>query len=67
MEIIIGILAESGHIFKEAAVYVIFGFLIAGLLRVYLQPSSVAHYFRQGRLKSVVYASLLGIPSKFVQ
>ena len=62
MHHIIGILAASWAIFREASIYLLFGFLIAGLIRVYLQPASVAHYFRRGRIRSVLYASLLGIP-----
>ena len=62
MEIVIAILAASLQIFKETALYIIFGFLVAGLLRMYLRPASVARYFRKGRIKSVIYAAFLGIP-----
>ena len=62
MSIILDIFQAAGNVFYEAALYVLLGFAVAGLLRVYIQPDSVAHYFRHGRLRSVVYASLLGIP-----
>jgi len=62
MDIILDILRSAGNVFREAALYILFGFAVAGLLRIYIRPDSVAHYFRQGRLRSVVYASLLGIP-----
>lgn len=62
MEIFIAILMASLNIFKETALYIIFGFLVAGLLRVYLRPALVAHYFRKGRIRSVMYAAFLGIP-----
>jgi uncharacterized membrane protein YraQ (UPF0718 family) len=62
MEIIFQIIASSAKVFTEAAVYVIFGFIVAGMLRVYIQPDSVAHYFHRGRFRSVLYASLLGVP-----
>ncbi len=62
MDAILGILSASLNIFKETAIYILMGFLVAGLLRVYMPPSSVAHYFRRGRVRSVIYASLLGIP-----
>jgi uncharacterized protein len=62
VDVILGILTASLNIFRETALYILFGFLVAGLLRVYLKPSSVAHYFRRGRIRSVVNASLLGIP-----
>ena len=62
MDIVLDIFRSAGSVFYEAALYVLFGFAIAGLLRIYIRPDSVAHYFRHGRLRSVVYASLLGIP-----
>lgn len=62
MEIVLNILIASLHIFREAAVYLLLGFVFAGILRVYVRPESVAHYFHRGRFKSVLYAALLGIP-----
>ena len=62
MDIVLDILRSAGHVFREAALYVLFGFAVAGLLRMYIRPDSVAHYFRRGRFRSVAYAALLGIP-----
>ena len=62
METLLLIIASSIKVFTEAALYILFGFVVAGMLRVYIQPDSVAHYFYRGRFKSVLYASLLGIP-----
>ncbi len=62
MEIIIGILRASLEIFLETAVYLLLGFLVAGILRAFLRPASVARHFRDGRITSVIYAALLGIP-----
>lgn len=62
MEIVIGILRASLEIFLETAVYLLLGFLVAGVLRSFLRPASVAKRFRQGRITSVVYSALLGIP-----
>jgi uncharacterized membrane protein YraQ (UPF0718 family) len=36
--------------------------MVAGVMRLYLQPESVAHYFYRGKVRSVLYAALLGIP-----
>jgi len=52
----------SWNIFREASVYLLVGFLIAGLMRVYLSPETVNRYFRRGRVRSVINASILGIP-----
>jgi uncharacterized protein len=62
MEIILNILVASLHVFREAAFYILLGFAVAGILRVYIRPESVAHYFQRGRFKSVLYAAFFGIP-----
>jgi uncharacterized membrane protein YraQ (UPF0718 family) len=62
MEVVFDIITASAGVFREAAIYILLGFLIAGVMRVYVRPESVAHYFHRGRLKSVLYASLMGIP-----
>jgi uncharacterized protein len=62
MEIVLNILVASLNVFREAAVYLLLGFVIAGILRVYIRPESVAHYFHRGRVRSVLYAALVGIP-----
>lgn len=62
MELILGIFTGSVTIFREAALYVLLGFLMAGVIRAYVTPDSVTRYLRRGRFRSVFYASLLGIP-----
>ncbi|MBM3300553.1 MAG: hypothetical protein FJY85_11420 [Deltaproteobacteria bacterium] len=62
MSVVIEIISASWHVFQDAALYVISGFLMAGILRVYLPPESVARYFRTGRIRSVLNAALFGIP-----
>ncbi|MDQ7782658.1 MAG: hypothetical protein RDU20_07255 [Desulfomonilaceae bacterium] len=62
MELFVTIMCASWDFFREASIYLLLGFLMAGIIRVYLTPDSVAHYFRHGRFSSVLYASLLGIP-----
>lgn len=62
MEFLTAIAVATVDIFREAAPYVLFGFLAAGVLHVYLKPSMVLRFFKKRNLRSVVYASLLGIP-----
>ena len=62
MEIFTKMIIESWHLLLDASVYVIFGLLVAGLLKVFLSPSAVARHFGQGRVGSVFKAALLGIP-----
>jgi uncharacterized membrane protein YraQ (UPF0718 family) len=46
----------------ESSVFILFGLLVSGLLRVFLNPGSVSRHLGQGRFKSVFKASLMGIP-----
>ncbi|MFH1114238.1 MAG: hypothetical protein V1792_09980 [Pseudomonadota bacterium] len=62
METLLHIGSSTWDFFREASIYLLLGFLTAGIIRVYVTPDSVAHYFRRGRFGSVLYASLLGIP-----
>ena len=62
MEIILEIFKSSWQILESAALYLLFGFVIAGILRSLVSEDTVAKYLRSGRFKSVFYSSLLGIP-----
>jgi uncharacterized membrane protein YraQ (UPF0718 family) len=62
MNFVFQILGESWHLLQEASIYVIFGILVAGMLRIFLSPSTVARHLGRGRFGSVFKASLLGIP-----
>jgi uncharacterized membrane protein YraQ (UPF0718 family) len=56
------ILLASWDLLVDSSVYILFGLMIAGLLRVFLSPGSVARHLGHGRFKSVLKAALLGIP-----
>ena len=62
MGFIFDILSESWHLLLDASVYVLFGLLVSGLLRVFLNPNSVIRHLGQGRFSSVFKAAFLGIP-----
>jgi uncharacterized membrane protein YraQ (UPF0718 family) len=62
MNFVLTVLLEAWHLLLGASTYMIFGLLVSGLLRVFMNPASVAQHFGQGRIKSVVKAALLGIP-----
>jgi uncharacterized protein len=62
MEIIIEILQSAVSIFREAALYLLFGFIIAGILRIYVRPDIIGDYMNRGRFRSVFFASLIGVP-----
>ncbi len=62
MAIIVSVLQESWHLLLEASVYILFGMLVGGLLKVFLSPSFVADHLGQGKFSSVIKAALFGIP-----
>jgi hypothetical protein len=62
MNFVLTVLLEAWHLLLDASAYMIFGLLVSGLLRVFMNPATVAHHFGHGRVKSVVKAALLGIP-----
>jgi uncharacterized membrane protein YraQ (UPF0718 family) len=59
---ILKILFESWRLLLDASIYILFGLLVAGLIRVFLNPDSVARHLGRGRIVSVLKAALLGIP-----
>ena len=62
MSILILIFQESWRLLLEASVYILFGMLIGGMLKVFLNPSFVADHLGRGRFVSVIKAALFGIP-----
>jgi hypothetical protein len=62
LNFIIEILRATWGLLVDASVYILFGLLVAGLLRVFLNPNSIARHLGQGRFKSVIKAAFLGIP-----
>ena len=62
MNFLLSTILESWHLLEEASVYMLFGILVAGLMRVFINPSRVAYHLGRGRFASVFKAALLGIP-----
>jgi uncharacterized membrane protein YraQ (UPF0718 family) len=58
----VNVLTASWDLLIDSSVYIIFGLIVAGLLRIFLNPASVAKHLGQGRFVSVLKASILGIP-----
>jgi uncharacterized membrane protein YraQ (UPF0718 family) len=53
---------ETWHIFTEAAPYVIFGFIAAGMIKAVLPEDVVARHLGGRSFSAVVKASLFGVP-----
>jgi uncharacterized membrane protein YraQ (UPF0718 family) len=62
MNLVLDILLQSWNILLESSVFILFGLIVSGLLRVFLNPGSVSRHLGQGRFRSVFKASLMGIP-----
>ena len=55
-------LIECWDLFLDSAIYVIFGIMVAGLIRAFISPGSVANHLGKGRVGPVFRAALWGIP-----
>jgi uncharacterized membrane protein YraQ (UPF0718 family) len=62
MEFLVMVLSASRHLLLDAAVYILFGLMVSGLLRVFLNPNSIARHLGKGRFLSVFKAALIGVP-----
>jgi len=62
MEIVLKFFKELLWLFNEMSPYLLLGFFIAGLLRVYLPPGRMTQWLGKPTWKSAVYAAFLGVP-----
>jgi len=62
LKIFYDILNESTILLNEMAVYLLFGFLVAGILHVFLNTERISRHLGKNNFSSVVKASLFGIP-----
>jgi len=59
---IYAVAAASLQMLLDSSIYILFGLLVGGLLKVFLSPSFVVSQLGTGRFKPVLKAALLGIP-----
>jgi uncharacterized membrane protein YraQ (UPF0718 family) len=52
----------SWHLLLDASIYILFGLIVSGWLRVFLNPNTVVKHLGRGRFASVFKAAFLGIP-----
>jgi len=57
-----GIISESWWVLTEAAPWVLFGFLAAGIIRAFVHDETVARHLGGNDTRSVLKVSLIGIP-----
>ena len=62
MDIVKQIVLESYMILLDSSIYILGGILLAGLLKVVLQPEFILNHLGKGRYSSVAKAAFFGIP-----
>jgi uncharacterized membrane protein YraQ (UPF0718 family) len=62
IDLIVKTLTASWYILLDASIFILFGLLVAGLIRVFLSAGAVARHLGRGRFMPVFKAALLGIP-----
>jgi len=62
MDLAARIIQESWNLLLASSVYMLFGIIIAGLMRVFISPQKVLQHLGRGRVRSVLKAAFLGIP-----
>ncbi|MBU0483207.1 MAG: SO_0444 family Cu/Zn efflux transporter [Proteobacteria bacterium] len=62
MTFITNILLASWNLLLDSSVYILFGIMVGGLLKVFMSPSYVARHLGRGRFRPVLKAALFGIP-----
>lgn len=62
MSVIIEYFKELWTLIGEMAPYLLFGFLFAGMLSVFMKNETVGRMLKENNLRSVLNATLLGIP-----
>jgi uncharacterized protein len=56
------IISGIAFIYNESALYILFGFLLAGVLKIAFSPDKVLKHLGGKNIRSVLLASLFGIP-----
>ena len=62
MEFVYEIFKESWYLYLDVAIYMLFGFFIAGLLYVFFKAEKIKQYLGTGKIKPVILSTLFGIP-----
>ncbi|MCX5871580.1 MAG: SO_0444 family Cu/Zn efflux transporter [Deltaproteobacteria bacterium] len=60
--LISAVVAASWSLLLDSSIYILFGILISGLLKMVLNPATVVKHLGSGRFSSVIKAAFLGVP-----
>jgi len=61
-QLVLKILGESWSILLDSSVYILGGIVIAGLLKVFLNPEIILNHLGRGKYSSVAKAAFFGVP-----
>jgi uncharacterized membrane protein YraQ (UPF0718 family) len=56
------IISEIAYIYNESAIYILFGFLISGIIKIFFSTEKVLKHLGGRNIRSALLASLFGIP-----
>jgi len=62
MDKIIQVGIEIWHILLDSSFYIILGIVAAGCIKVFINQEFIIKHLRHGKYRSVIKASLFGIP-----
>jgi HflK protein len=62
VDFLLQVVLETWNILREASVFLLFGFLVAGMIAVLLPGKTLMCFFGTGKVKSVLWAASLGVP-----
>lgn len=62
MNFVYEILKESWYLYLDVAIYMLFGFFVAGLLYVFFKAEKIKQYLGTGKIRPVIISTLFGIP-----
>ena len=61
-DILIGLIKAIWHTFDEAALYILFGVFMAGVIQIFVDRDKIAAHLGKPGFKSVILAALFGVP-----
>lgn len=62
IELLWQIALATWDVFLDAGIYILFGFLMAGLIHAFISPAAAVRLLGKNRYHSVIRASIIGIP-----
>jgi hypothetical protein len=62
MSVIYEILKASWYLYLDVAIFMLFGFFMAGILFVFFKPDRIRQYLGTGKIRPVILSALFGVP-----